>query len=626
MPAINDILDGRYQIISKIGVGGAGVVFLGYHLTLHKYVVVKKLKEQVTEHLNIRGEADILKQLHHRYLPQVYDFLVIDNDIFTVMDYVDGHDLKWYVENGIIFSEPELVRMLLQLCEVLEYLHGQRPPIIHRDIKPGNIMIREDGDVCLIDFNISFSEENRMLAGYSYAYAPPEQIEMSKAAAYGGRTSYVPDARTDIYSLGATFFYLMTGLSPRDARAGHLKKGGARTAYSAELFRIIKRAMEADPKKRYPSAARMKRAVERGTGRAGRLLPALVLTGITLTLILGIMAGYFHNQNKREAVFAAAYSSYVSQLATGDPQAWIREGIGLLNQSDIAGQLEKKPKQKEVILEGIADGYFEEENYRAAADYYKEALSLQTDPGKKAEAMRDLIICLVRSGNAEEARQTLAAYQSDISSEVLQYLEVEFLLQEGRREEALSEIDRLLAGARDSDILLRCCLYGAECLEGTKEYERRMTYLKQAEQYLSTSLLYRRIGEGFFKIVQEEPEEAVSRAALDRAEQCYEKLCAGSWAGYVDRLNLAMIKRLQEEYDSAMELLQELIGDFPEDYRAYCEAAFTRYGMEQKKAAPNRSSLPVFYYGELAFQHYDETANDERMIQLKELMEYLSAE
>ena len=94
MPGIHDVLDGRYEILREIGTGGAGIVFLGYHLTLNKYVVVKKLKTQVREYLNIRGEADILKGLHHRYLPQVYDFLIVGDEVYTVMDYVDGHDLN----------------------------------------------------------------------------------------------------------------------------------------------------------------------------------------------------------------------------------------------------------------------------------------------------------------------------------------------------------------------------------------------------------------------------------------------------------------------------------------------------------------------------------------------------
>ena len=109
MPGIHEILDGRYEILREIGAGGAGVVFLGYHLTLNKYIVIKKLKTQVREYLNIRGEADILKELHHRYLPQVYDFVITGNEVYTVMDYVDGHDLNWYIRNGIVFSETELL-------------------------------------------------------------------------------------------------------------------------------------------------------------------------------------------------------------------------------------------------------------------------------------------------------------------------------------------------------------------------------------------------------------------------------------------------------------------------------------------------------------------------------------
>ena len=162
-------------MLRELDQGGGGIIFQAYHITLQKYVVIKKIKEEKVKDLDIRKEADILKKLHHPYLPQVYDFLIIDGEVFTVMDFIDGHNLGWYMESGTVFSEQQLLQMLLELCEVLEYLHGQRPPIIHRDIKPTNIMIRQNGEICLIDFNISFSENGGRVGGYSYYFAPPEQ-------------------------------------------------------------------------------------------------------------------------------------------------------------------------------------------------------------------------------------------------------------------------------------------------------------------------------------------------------------------------------------------------------------------------------------------------------------------
>lgn len=623
MPAIGEVLDDRYEIISEIGAGGAGVVFLGYHLTLCKYVVVKKLKEQAAQQLNIRGEADILKQLHHRYLPQVYDFLVIGDEIFTVMDYVDGHDLNWYMENGIVFSEGELTVMLSQLCEVLEYLHGQCPPIIHSDIKPGNIMIREDGDVCLIDFNISFAADHQTFLGYSYHYAAPEQIESARLGPWG-QNVFVPDARTDIYSLGATFFYLMTGVRPRAPEAEAWKKGLRGTAYSPDLFKIILKAMAADPRKRYSGAGRMRKAVERRAGRTGRLLLTVLTAAGVLILGLAVMAGAANFQRQNEEDFAAAYMAYIAELSAGDGADWVRDGISLLNESKFEGQFEKKPAQKAAVLEGVAAGCYEEGSYREAADYYREALMLRTDAVKKEEDARNLILALIKSGNRAEAEGELEAYRTSMSSAALQYMEVEFLLQEGKKEEALIRIDSILSAVQDQDILFRCSLYGAECLEGTGAYDRQIGYLNQAERYASSVLLYRRIGEGFIRILEEEPEETVKQTAAEGALKCYEKLCADPYAGYVDRLNLAAVRQLTGKYDEALELLKELMEEAPEDYRAYRDAAFLCYQAEQKKAAANRSSQPVRYYGEKAFEYYDEKKGDEQMIRLKELMDRLS--
>ena len=150
-----DVIDGMYQIVREIGKGGTGVIYLGYHLRLRKQIVIKRIKENYTGRINVRGEADILKRLHHTYLPQVYDFLEAGGGIYTVMDYIPGYDLQYYLDNQYQFPEQTVLLWLKQLCEVLEYLHTQDPPILHSDIKPGNIMITPEGNVCLIDFNIS---------------------------------------------------------------------------------------------------------------------------------------------------------------------------------------------------------------------------------------------------------------------------------------------------------------------------------------------------------------------------------------------------------------------------------------------------------------------------------------
>ena len=166
----NDIIAGSYKILNRIGSGGTGTVFLGYHLHLQKYVVLKETAIRLKDERLIRTEADILKNLHHPYLPQVYDLLISESSVITVLDYIEGNDLSKYPCGPQNLSEKVLLKWLGQLAEVLDYLHSNEVPVIHSDIKPGNVIVRENGDICLIDFNISMMiDDGNRLLGYIYA-------------------------------------------------------------------------------------------------------------------------------------------------------------------------------------------------------------------------------------------------------------------------------------------------------------------------------------------------------------------------------------------------------------------------------------------------------------------------
>ena len=178
-------LTSTYDIQKKIGEGGGGEVYLAMHKRLQKYVVIKKIKSTVSIK-DCRTEVDILKNLRHSYLPQVIDFIEIRSEdgrniqgVYTVMDFIPGQSLQSMMDAGHRFTEKEVLKYAGQLCEALKYLHSQNPPIIHGDIKPDNIMITPEGNVCLIDFNISGMLEGQgiELLGLSYGYASPEQLQ-----------------------------------------------------------------------------------------------------------------------------------------------------------------------------------------------------------------------------------------------------------------------------------------------------------------------------------------------------------------------------------------------------------------------------------------------------------------
>ena len=198
-----DCIDGRYRIYGEKGKGGGGIVYLAEHLALKKQVVLKQIINGSPDMELLRTEVDILKRLRHPALPQVYDFVNVNGNVFTVMEYIEGYNLQEYLDAGDTFSQEQIVIWARQLAEVLVYMHGQAHPVIHRDIKPSNIMIKPDGNICLIDFNIS-EDTTKALSqdGYSLGYASPEQIQKVQLLQQRIVSDYVQvDVRSDIYSM-----------------------------------------------------------------------------------------------------------------------------------------------------------------------------------------------------------------------------------------------------------------------------------------------------------------------------------------------------------------------------------------------------------------------------------------
>ena len=173
-------LGDTYEIIREIGSGGGGTVYLAYHNRLQKNVVIKKVRDGVK--LDYRIETDILKNLHHEYLPQVFDFIQNETGIYTVMDFIPGKSLGDLIKEGKTFTPNQVYKYACQLCDAVDYLHTRKIPVIHGDIKPDNIMLTPDDNICLIDFNISGFSDNLNLAGFTRGYAAPEQCKAIEGA------------------------------------------------------------------------------------------------------------------------------------------------------------------------------------------------------------------------------------------------------------------------------------------------------------------------------------------------------------------------------------------------------------------------------------------------------------
>ena len=247
------LVAGKYRVLHKIGIGGMSTVYLVINASANKQWALKEIRKsgQIKEErvrMSLSTELNILKKLRHKYIPSIVDVLDDGETMLILMDYIDGRPLSGIVKKEGAQKEEDVIRWMKELSEVLIYLHEQDPPILHRDIKPSNVMLKDDGDIVLIDFGTAKevsnekdkSADNLTVPLGTPGYAAPEQ----------SRTTSATDVRTDIYSLGATAYHLVTGISPADSPVMKPIREIV-PSLSGGLEKIITKCTAADPDKRY---------------------------------------------------------------------------------------------------------------------------------------------------------------------------------------------------------------------------------------------------------------------------------------------------------------------------------------------------------------------------------------
>lgn len=435
------IIAGLYEIDEKIGAGGGGVVYLGRHTRLHKLVVLKADKRSLsTKEESLRREVDMLKNLRQTYIPQVYDFVQQDGVVYTVMDYIEGESLDKVLARGEKIPQPDIVKWSCQLLEALDYLHHQGSHgILHGDIKPANIMLLPNGDICLIDFNIALAlgEDGAVKVGFSRGYASPEHYgaeyvqggqmagmpavpasqKTSQAAADDDRTLVddeertevadddrtqvdpdatevdggnpsVPrtdsqvsfsagsvtrsqpgvllDARSDIYSLGATLYHLLSGRKPAQ-RASEVVPLGASDC-SIAVAEIINKAMAVKPADRYQTAEEMLKAIRELPKKDSRMVrhkrrmfaSAAVLGVLFLAGGACTFEGMHQKEQRQRALTMAEYSADL--LAQGDVTGAVQEALEAIPDRESVFTAPRTAQAQKALTDALgvyslADGY-----------------------------------------------------------------------------------------------------------------------------------------------------------------------------------------------------------------------------------------------------------------------------
>lgn len=313
------VLNGRYEIARRIGGGGMGAVYLAKDRNLGD--ASRAVKEMVEAHLDpnqhekaigdFKRESLLLTSLEHPSIPTIYDYFYDESlgRFYLVMKYISGGDLASRLRNapGGRIDEKTVTDWGMQVADVLQYLHSRPKQIIYRDLKPANLMIDGNtGRVMLIDFGIARwvkQEEKGVTAVGTMGYAPPEL--------FSGRV----EPRSDVYSLGATMFHLLTGADPQDNPllifdfAKNPRPRQIAPSLSSEIEQILMRAVEYKPEDRFASAGEMRDALATHLERllAGRVsygMPATQLGSETVQ-VQTVYCGFCGGRIAADDVFCA---------------------------------------------------------------------------------------------------------------------------------------------------------------------------------------------------------------------------------------------------------------------------------------------------------------------------------
>jgi serine/threonine protein kinase len=275
------VLQGRYRIVRQLGQGGMGAVYEAIDQRLDTTVALKEtLFSEERLRKQFEREARLLARLHHPALPRVSDHFSEDDGQFLVMQYIPGDDLsEMMARKRGAFPANQVLTWADQLLDALDYLHTQDPQIVHRDIKPQNLKLTSRGQIILLDFGLAKGQAGEIsrvttaasIFGYTPNYAPLEQIQ-----------GLGTDTRSDLYSLGATLYHLLTGVKPPDAltRAAAMVNGQpdplvkaseANAAITPEVGAVLEKAMAQNREQRYATAADMRKALH-GAEQASTLV------------------------------------------------------------------------------------------------------------------------------------------------------------------------------------------------------------------------------------------------------------------------------------------------------------------------------------------------------------------
>lgn len=697
-------LNDTYEIIGEIGKGTGGIVYKARHKRLQKDVVIKQTLDSVKDIIDNRQEVDLLKKLKHSYLPQVLDFFERDDKIYTVMDFIDGKNLDKIIAENKRLKQRDVIKYAIQLCQAVEYLHKQNPPIIHRDIKPANIMLTASGDICLIDFNVSylFGTNFNIIAG-TPPFASPEQMgetnfrlgdienngkskmqkkntqiddkatvfmpnndetvlksnydeeTVLKNTANNDKVDFpatspvIVDARSDIYSIGATLYCMLTGCEPILKNKRFTPIAEYKLKASAGLIHIIEKAMSYAPEKRYHNVSEILKALNNvsKTDKRYRMLQlrryiatAVLCVGMFFFVELA-RSGYERMLVEREE----KYNDYIAQidelideedyseaLSLADTaqkymperiNAYYSEAKILYNQNEYeecinyikaieTNSVVAAQKNNGIIRSNLfftaGNAAYELEDYITAIDFYNKSMIADDT---NTDCYRDLAICYARTNNIQKAGEILdKAIAAELSNDQIYLINGEINNANGKYNEACEMFEKSAAEGENDYLIFRAIVSlerivkdNAAEIDGS--YNRAINMLLQYKETIAheykpiiTELLaneYTYLGDA------EDNKELLLKAA-----NYYWEIIQNGSMKYVVYKNCIELQYRLERYEFALMGLSAMNSAFPNDYWVMMEYSYCHIEIQNKQKQEQRDYSEAYNYYQKAAELYSE--------------------
>lgn len=781
-----ELLQDTFDRLEQIGSGGGGTVYKAHHKRLDKEVVLKKIHTKIVGSVEKRGELDILKNLKHPYLPQVFDFFEFENNVYTVMEFIPGKSFAEWLSEGRRFTQKEAVTWARQLCEVVHYLHSQKPPIVHCDIKPANIMLTPAGNICLIDFNISGAKSDAGMAtiGYSDGYAPIEQFavvsdrlvksaearrqtvtnnvigytgqpaadevteiadettevegevteiadettevedevteiadetaeaegEVTEIAdeASGNRLpeaerkapAAVPerslmkaltdenwkkaremaaslgnhpavDERTDIYSVGASLYHIVSGVKPKPFYLPYVPVEETGREISESFAYFINKAMALKPEGRFKDSGKLLKAIHnmgtfdkryRSLVRK-RTLTASAMALLTAASVLSIFGGKRQIEKEEREAYAECLAEMKTAMSEEDyeevmgnyesaitilPQeqdAYYEMGMSFYERGkyeDCIDYLKENVFTNPAIIQNSAYGrfydmngscYFELEDYDSAVFNYEKAVELQPD---EVSYYRDYVVSLARKKDITEAENVLKqAVKKGISADVLSLLQGEIAFARGNYEEAEQGFLDCIEKTEDNYHVLRAYsklddVY-REAYDGEEGYEKRIAILLKAKDVLSDAegiTLTEKLAQVYidYAVWLEENGDTDGMKQYDGlAIELFRESEEKGYATFMNRYNIAVLYEKNGEYEAAKEQINAMLESYGDNYNLYKRLCFILLDIEDKKPGRERNYSEFQEAYDMALKLYQENAagEDGEMLLLGQLYQDL---